>query len=324
MLNNQTLFDEEILDSIKTRFIDYKIDYNLYIKNKLFIDFGNSNAKLLFNNELYTVGYENIEFELLEIISEYLDKEENKKTDTFEIYYSNVKKLDIKKIGEYLINQVKINYLFDISIDFINVREIIDSEIVKKSFNYQNVKGIGTDRLLGLYLAFSYFPKETNITIDFGTAITLNIIDKNGNVLGGQIFPGLFLQINSLNLNTAGINLDNQNVMGFLYNKVDDFKLNQSNSGNFNQIGNNTFDAVLNGIFSNILGAIINFMNAGDVLGNSPKNIIFTGTYSKVFFDAFNIRKSKIKNEIENLNNINLHHSNLLNIYAIVFLSKIS
>ena len=324
MLNNQTLFDEEILDSIKRRFIDYKIDYNLYIKNKLFIDLGNSNAKLLFNSELYTVGYENIEFELLEIILEYLDQQVGKKTDIFEIYYSNVKKIDIEKIGEYLINQVKNNYLFDISINFINVREIIDNEIVKKSFNYQNVKGIGTDRLLGLYLAYSYFPKETNITIDFGTAITLNIIDKNGNVLGGQILPGLFLQLNSLNLNTAGINLDNQNVMDYLNNKLADIKLNKLDSSNFNQIGNNTFDAVLNGIFSNILGAISNFINAGDVISNYPKNIIFTGTYSKVFFDAFNVRKSKIKTEIENLNNINLHHSNLLNIYAIVLLSKIS
>ncbi len=51
-------------------------------------------------------------------------------------------------------------------------------------------KDIGNDRLLAAYAANTFFP-QTRIILDFGTAITLDFISKNGIYQGGIILPGV-------------------------------------------------------------------------------------------------------------------------------------
>jgi type III pantothenate kinase len=61
---------------------------------------------------------------------------------------------------------------------------------------------VGTDRLVNALAAFERFKKPC-IAVDFGTAITLDVISKKGDYLGGCIAPGIELTLNSLYENTA-------------------------------------------------------------------------------------------------------------------------
>lgn len=58
---------------------------------------------------------------------------------------------------------------------------------IKSSYNKRH---IGMDRLVAAYAAKKIY-KDARIVIDFGTAITFDILSKNGNYEGGLILPGL-------------------------------------------------------------------------------------------------------------------------------------
>ena len=67
---------------------------------------------------------------------------------------------------------------------------------------YKNKKQLGGDRLVNAYAGLKLFGPGL-IIIDFGTAITFDIVCKRGRYLGGLIFPGVELSLNSLYKNTA-------------------------------------------------------------------------------------------------------------------------
>jgi type III pantothenate kinase len=55
---------------------------------------------------------------------------------------------------------------------------------------FYNKKHVGMDRIIAAYAAKSIY-KEARIVIDFGTAITFDILSKNGDYEGGLILPGI-------------------------------------------------------------------------------------------------------------------------------------
>jgi type III pantothenate kinase len=61
---------------------------------------------------------------------------------------------------------------------------------------------LGSDRLMGALAAHTLF-KGNCITVDFGTATTLEVITEEGSFLGGVIFPGIRLSADSLHSGTA-------------------------------------------------------------------------------------------------------------------------
>ena len=69
---------------------------------------------------------------------------------------------------------------------------------------YMQIKGIGSDRVMGLYGASLQTPPPL-ITVDCGTAVTINALDKNMRCLGGAIFAGHISQINALTGNTKNL-----------------------------------------------------------------------------------------------------------------------
>jgi type III pantothenate kinase len=63
-------------------------------------------------------------------------------------------------------------------------------------------KSLGTDRLMTAVAAYNKY--HTNcITVDYGTATTLEAITERGEFLGGVIFPGIKLSAESLHSGTA-------------------------------------------------------------------------------------------------------------------------
>lgn len=68
---------------------------------------------------------------------------------------------------------------------------------------YRNPLEVGPDRIANAIAATSLFPDRNLIVIDFGTATTLDVVHANREYLGGVILPGLRLQMEALEKNTA-------------------------------------------------------------------------------------------------------------------------
>ena len=67
---------------------------------------------------------------------------------------------------------------------------------------YRNPKQVGQDRLVGAYAALKLYGAPA-IVIDFGTAITFDVVSAKKEYLGGIIVPGLRLSAESLFNKTA-------------------------------------------------------------------------------------------------------------------------
>jgi len=67
---------------------------------------------------------------------------------------------------------------------------IVGKDVKVPVKNYYDKKNIGMDRLVGAYAAKSFFP-QSRLILDFGTAITLDFLNKQGDYQGGLILPGV-------------------------------------------------------------------------------------------------------------------------------------
>lgn len=76
-----------------------------------------------------------------------------------------------------------------------------DSPIPIKN-RYEKPKQVGQDRLINAYAGLKIYGRGL-ILVDFGTALTLDIVSKKGEYLGGLIFPGLDLSLKALHKGTA-------------------------------------------------------------------------------------------------------------------------
>jgi len=67
---------------------------------------------------------------------------------------------------------------------------------------YHNPKQVGQDRLVNAYAAVTLY-KAPLIVVDFGTALTFDVISKHKEYLGGMILPGLAISLDILAQRTA-------------------------------------------------------------------------------------------------------------------------
>ncbi|HTV42000.1 MAG TPA: type III pantothenate kinase [Candidatus Sulfotelmatobacter sp.] len=68
--------------------------------------------------------------------------------------------------------------------------------------DYPNPKTIGADRLANSVAAFKQFGAPVAV-VDFGTALTFDVVDEKGNYVGGIIAPGLAAMTDYLHEKTA-------------------------------------------------------------------------------------------------------------------------
>jgi type III pantothenate kinase len=67
---------------------------------------------------------------------------------------------------------------------------------------YRNPKQVGPDRLVNAYAGIRLYGAPL-IVIDFGTAVTFDVVSKSAAYLGGMILPGLSISLEALGAHTA-------------------------------------------------------------------------------------------------------------------------
>ncbi|MBZ0264252.1 type III pantothenate kinase [bacterium] len=78
----------------------------------------------------------------------------------------------------------------------------IHGEIPGFDNRYRNPRAVGADRVCDAVAGFAKYGGPL-LVLDFGTAITIDIIDKDGAYLGGVILPGLATSAEALHLRAA-------------------------------------------------------------------------------------------------------------------------
>ncbi len=132
----------------------------------------------------------------------------------------------------------------------------------------KNNKEIGADRIANASAAAIKY-KLPAIVIDFGTATTFDIVDKNHCFIGGIITPGLKIQAKSLSQFTS---------------KLPKLKIEPPN----NAIGKDTVDAMLSGIVLGHCCLIEGMIKKCEQELKQKATIIATGGYSTVLFEKLN------------------------------------
>jgi type III pantothenate kinase len=69
---------------------------------------------------------------------------------------------------------------------------------------YKTPETLGADRLAGASAAYSAYGGPVAV-VDFGTATTFSVVDKDGTFLGGAIAPGLLTGYDALTEKAAGV-----------------------------------------------------------------------------------------------------------------------
>ena len=127
----------------------------------------------------------------------------------------------------------------------------------------ENPQAVGIDRLLNALAAYRR-TKSSTIIIDFGTAITIDIVSKGGEFLGGLILPGIRTSAYALNKQTA------------LLPKVDIKRPAKI-------IGKNVEDAIKAGIYFGTVGSVIHIIKEVRRIYGDLKYTIATGGDAKAF-----------------------------------------
>jgi len=124
---------------------------------------------------------------------------------------------------------------------------------------------VGTDRIVSAAAAYAVV-EDAVVVADFGTAVTIDLVDENGVFRGGVICPGFEISAQALKDNTA------------LLPKVTVHRP----SGPY---GKNTADAVNCGLYYSIIGAMEEIIRRyAEEIGRWPQTII-TGAGAKTIKD---------------------------------------
>ncbi len=127
------------------------------------------------------------------------------------------------------------------------------NQVTIKDINLINMPHfIGIDRALACFAALIMFKSKSSrnsLIVDLGTTVSITKIDHQGNILGGQLFPGFTTQLKSMEQSTKNLVAPNK-----LYIPNNKFEI-------------STMDAMLRGVYNSITGAInISFDRTKDIL----------------------------------------------------------
>jgi type III pantothenate kinase len=155
----------------------------------------------------------------------------------------------------------------------INNINCFEAKVTKKlgelTCAYEHVNNLGIDRWLALIAGFTLYPKKACIVVDAGTATTIDVINSQGQHLGGWILPGLDLMTSSLTQNTQRVFDDGETPFA-------------------NELGKNTPNGLKNGALVATVGAVEQAKQHLGVQKNTQQvQIIFAGGYGSLLQQQF-------------------------------------
>ncbi len=134
--------------------------------------------------------------------------------------------------------------------------------------NYENPKEVGADRIVNAVAVINLYGFPS-IVIDFGTAITFDLINERGEYDGGAIFPGVKSSIEALFMKTAKLPLIELKPVK-------------------NPVGKNTVESIQTGIYNGFLSLINGMIDMYKNIYGQNTNIILTGGDAELFSDGMN------------------------------------
>ena len=134
---------------------------------------------------------------------------------------------------------------------------------------YSNPAEVGADRIVTALAAKTLYPGRELLVVDFGTATTVDAINKNGDYLGGAIFSGAKLMGEALETKTA---------------KLPSVEIVQPES----VCGQTTVKSIQSGLFWSTVGAVKELTHrlTGEVFEGEKPIVVATGGMGKVFSDS--------------------------------------
>lgn len=153
---------------------------------RLLVDVGNTQVKYVFQDLENTASLTEITYLDYALFSEQLS--EGKFAQISEFILANVHGNEIPKVLE---KWSKLN-----NIAFLQVHSTAKAFGVSSS--YQQPERLGVDRWLAMIGAKQRYPQQNLLIIDAGTATTVDLLDSNGQHLGGWIMPGVQTMFSSL------------------------------------------------------------------------------------------------------------------------------
>lgn len=138
-----------------------------------------------------------------------------------------------------------------------NVIELDQSVEVPLENRYATPQTLGCDRMAAAVGAATMFPGCNALVVDFGTAITIDMVTARGEYLGGNISPGATTRFKSLNAFTGTLPL-------------------RDLTGDVSLLGDSTAGAIESGVVNGILYEIEGYIR--DVTARfGSLQVIFTG-----------------------------------------------
>lgn len=217
-----------------------------------------------------------------------------KSTKTLERFIGN-KKISIIGISSVV---PKINSIYkNLFSENFNLKPIFINGKIKLPINLKldNPESTGSDRICNAVFGYEHFKRKENVLIiDVGTAITYDVILKNGDFIGGVIAPGINLLSQSLNEKTSQLPLLKEN----------DIKVPE------HPIGKNTNEAIRAGILYSTIDSVNGMIDRICKFLKIDFQVILTGGDSHLI--KSHLRYKVIEKEHCVLNGINiiLHNIN--------------
>jgi type III pantothenate kinase len=134
---------------------------------------------------------------------------------------------------------------------------------------------VGVDRVLAAFAAYSVV-EDAVIVADFGTAVTIDLVDEKGVFLGGTILPGFDMSADALHRQTAVLP-----------------KIDKVEAPPKKPFGKNTIEAINNGLYYSAIGALETIIRLySEELGKWPQTIATGGNMEIIksgcdFVDSF-------------------------------------
>ena len=156
--------------------------------------------------------------------------------------------------------------IFDtLKVDFFQIKNLL--RICNLKTNIRNKSSIGNDRLINIIYAKHLYAKS-KVIIDFGTATTIDVLDKHGVYDGGVITPGIDLSLKSLQMGTAKLPL-------VTFKKTNSI------------VGRSTKEAIQSGFFWGYVSMIQGLIQKIQKEKKTKFKIILTGGNAKFFEGCF-------------------------------------